>query len=237
MRPIWLVALLVLIAACSPSPQESNENVVGGASVSSYTQTPLTQKTNMLTLDTSKAKPGQLAVADVMSYSGAKPMITAPDGWTLIRDDSSPSTRQSIYWRIVKADDPKPTWKFSEPVDAQGVIVLLDNVAESNPVDASSGNTGGPGVVAKSMTTTRGGSFVLAFYATDFGGAGLGPHCPANVSSILDQETATHGYWIIGTYQNRKGDTEDIACPSGQLYNAVAAQVAIARGTAAAANQ
>jgi hypothetical protein len=237
MRPIWLVALVVLIAACSPSPQESNENVVGGASVSSSTQTPMAQKTTTLSLDTSKAKPGQLALADVLSYSGSKPMITAPDGWTLIRDDSSPSTRQSIYWRIVKANDPNPTWKFSEPVDAQGAIVLLDNVAESSPVDASSGNTGGPGVAAKSMTTTRGGSFVLAFYATDFGGAGLGPRCPANVSSIIDQETSSRGYWIVGTYQNRKGETEDIACPSGQLYNAVAAQVAIARGPATASNQ
>jgi hypothetical protein len=72
----------------------------------------------------------------------------------------------------------------------------------------------------------------MAFYATDFGGAGPGTHCPPNVSAIVDQETQSHGYWIIGTYQSRKGETEDLSCPSGQLYNAVAAQVAIARGAA-----
>jgi hypothetical protein len=175
-----------------------------------------------------------LAIADVLTYSGAKPKITAPAGWTLLRDDSSPSTRQSLYWRLIQANDPSPTWTFSEPVDTQGVILLLDNVASNNPVDASSGNTGGPGVAAKSVTTTRGGAFIIAFYATDFGGTGPGMHCPPTVSSIVDQETQTHGYWIIGTYQSRKGETGDLSCPSGQLYNAVAAQVAIARGTAPA---
>jgi hypothetical protein len=230
MRHTWFVVLAAVIAACNPSPQETTESAVGGASVSSFAQTPLAKATTSLILDSSKAKPGQLAIADVLSYSGAKPMITAPAGWTLLRDDSSPSTRQSLYWHLIQANDPSPTWTFSEPVDAQGVILLLDNVAASNPVDASSGNTGGPGVAAKSVTTTRGGDFILAFYATDFGGSGLGPHCPTNVSAIVDQETQSHEYWIIGTYQNRKGETEDLPCPSGQLYSAVAAQVAIARG-------
>ncbi len=234
MRYTWLVVLAAVIAACNTSPPQSGENTVGGASLSSFAQTPLAKATTSLTLNGSKAEPGQFAIADVISYSGAKPKITAPAGWTLLRDDTSPSTRQSLYWRLIQANDPSPTWTFSEPVDAQGVILLLDNVAASNPVDASSGNTGGPGVVAKSVTTTRGGDFIIAFYATDFFGVGLGPHCPANVSSIVDQETQSHEYWIVGTYQNRKGETEDWSCPSGQLYNAVAAQVAIARGTAPA---
>src|SRR5271155_399090 len=235
MRYTWFIVLAAVIAACNPAPQESNENAVGGASVGSSAQTPMTKAATKITLDTSKAKPGQLAIADVLSYGGAKPMITAPAGWTLLRDDSTSSTRQSLFWRVMQANDPSPTWTFSAPLDAQGVILLLDNVAESNPVDASSGNTGGPGVSAKSVTTTRGGNFILGFYATDFGGGGLGPHCPANVSAIVDQETASHEYWIVGTYQNRKGDTDDISCPSGQLYNAVAAQVAVARGNAPAA--
>ena len=230
MRHIWLVVLAAVIAACNPSPQESTENTVGGASLNSFAQTPLAKATTTFTLDGSKARPGQLAIADVLSYSGPKPTITAPAGWTLLRDDSSPLTRQSLYWHLIQANDPSPTWTFSEPVDAQGVILLLDNVAASNPVDASSGNTGGPGVAAKSVTTTRGGDFIIAFYATDFFGVGLGPHCPANVSAIVDQETQSHEYWIVGTYQSRKGETADVACPSGQLYNAVAAQVAIARG-------
>ncbi|HTY55037.1 MAG TPA: hypothetical protein VMB26_07555 [Candidatus Binataceae bacterium] len=205
--------------------------------MASYAQTPMAAKTTKISLDSSKAKAGQLAIADVISYGGAKPMITAPDGWTLIRDDSTTTTRQSLYWRVMQANEPSPTWTFSEPVDAQGALLLLDNVAANNPVDASSGNTGGPGVAAKSVSTTRGGNFILAFYATDFGGAGLGPKCPANVSAIVDQEAQPREYWIVATYQGRKGDTDDLACPSGQLYNAVAAQVAVARGTAPAAKE
>jgi hypothetical protein len=89
-------------------------------------------------------------------------------------------------------------------------------------------------VAAKSVTTTRGGAFIIAFYATDFGGGGLGPQVPANMSAIVDQEKQSHEYWILGTYQSRHGNTEDVSCPNGQLYNAVAAQVAIARGATAA---
>ncbi len=230
MRHTWLVVLAAIILACNPSPQESAENAVGGASLSSFAQTPLAKATTRLVLDSSKAQLGQFAIADVLSYGGPKPTVTAPAGWTLLRDDSSPTTRQSLYWRLIQANDPSPTWTFSQPVDAQGAILLLDNVAASNPVDASSGNVGGPGVAAKSLTTTRGGAFILAFYATDFGGGGLGPLCQANVSAIIDQEAQSHEYWIVGTYQTRKGETGDWSCPSGQLYNAVAAQVAIARG-------
>ncbi|MGD0076336.1 MAG: hypothetical protein ABSD31_18675, partial [Candidatus Binataceae bacterium] len=124
-------------AARNYAPPESAENTVGGASVGSFAQAPLAKATTSLTLDSSKAKPDQLGIADVMSYSGAKPNIAAPAGWTLIRDDSSPSTRQSLYWHVIRANDPSPTWTFSEPVDAQGAILLLDNVAASNPVDAS----------------------------------------------------------------------------------------------------
>lgn len=230
-KPALIALIAVLIGACNPAPEQSNENTVGGASVSSFAQTPLAKATTKLSLDVSKAQPGQFAIADLISYSGAKPKITAPVGWTLVRDDSSPTTRQSLYWRLIQANDPSPTWTFSEPVEAQGAILLLDNVAASNPVDASSGNSGGPGVAAKSVTTTRGGAFILAFYATDFAGGGLGERCPTNVSAILGQEAQPREYWIVGTYQNRKGETEDWSCPSGQLYNAVAAQVAIARGT------
>jgi hypothetical protein len=231
MRYAWLVILAAAVAACNPSQQETPETVTGGASVSSYAQTPLAKATTSLALDGSKAKPGQFAIADVISYGGAKPTITAPEGWTLLRDDSSPATRQSLYWHLIKANDPSPTWTFSEPVDAQGAILLLDNVAADNPIDGSSGNTGGPGVVAKSVTTTKGGGFILAFFATNFGGGGLGEQCPSSVSVILSQESQPREYWVVGSYQGRKGDTPEVSCPSGQLYNAVAAQVAIARGT------
>jgi hypothetical protein len=231
MKDTRLAVRAAVPTARNYAPPESTENTVGGASVSSFVQAPLAKATTSLTLDSSKAKPDQLAIADVMSYSGAKPNIAAPAGWTLIRDDSSPSTRQSLYWHVIQANDPSPTWTFSEPVDAQGALLLLDKVAASNPVDASSGNTGrSPGVAAKSVTTTRGGAFIIAFYATDFGGAGLGPEFPANMRAIIDQENQSHEYWILGTYQSRKGDTGDVSCSNGQLYGAVAAQVAIAPG-------
>ena len=123
-----------------------------------------------------KAQAGQVAIADVMTYGGPKTAITPPDGWQLIRDDSTPTTRQSLYWHAIQANDPSSsTWTFSAPVDAQGAIVLLDNVAADAPVDMSNGKTGtgGDREVAASMTTTADGDLILIFKATDFCNAPL----------------------------------------------------------------
>ncbi len=233
--PAALIALAV--AYCSASPAQCAQNIP----VSSFAQVPPATDTMSLTLDWgSQAQAGQLAIADVLTYSGANPTITPAPGWTLIRDDSSPSTRQSLYWHVIEANDPSTqTWLFSEPVDAQGVVLLLDGVAEAAPVEASSGNTGHSGTLtADSVATAGDGDFVVAFYATDFGGGGLfgaggiGSMIPANTSAIVAQEDAPLEYWILATYPSSNGDSGDAACATPQLFNWVAAQVAFKSATA-----
>ncbi|HTY54460.1 MAG TPA: hypothetical protein VMB26_04640, partial [Candidatus Binataceae bacterium] len=214
---------------CLASPAQS-QSTVNGSSINACDQSPQADNTTTLTLDCgSKVQTGQLAIADVLTYNGAGPTITPPQGWTLIRDDSSDSTRQSLYWHVIDASEPGyETWTFSEPVNAQGVLLLLDDVAGSaDPIDASSGNPGHSGTLtADSLQTSSAGDLVLAFYATDFEGVGPGHDKPNNMSTVLDEEGSPLEYWILATSQTDSGDLAEATCTTPQLFNWVAAQVA-----------
>jgi hypothetical protein len=235
-RYVLIAVAAALMAGCNsgPSPQTA-ENTVGGANVVANTQAPMAKQTTSLSLDWGpKGQAGQVAIADVISYGGPKITVTAPTGWQLIRDDSTPTTRQSLYWHEIQANEASAAaWTFSEPVDAQGVVLLLDSVAANAPVDMTTSNTGTGGTLtAKSVVTTADGDLILSFFATDFRGPGLGPTMPADVKSVLNQQATSHEYWIMANYQSQNGNTEDAESNTGQIFNWVAAQVAIKRGAA-----
>jgi len=254
-----VVATVSLIAFNSPASSASSENTPG-AKVISVTQAPITKGTTVLSLSVGpNAQIGQLAIADVLTYQGSQPTITAPDGWQLIRDDSTQTTRQSLYMHTIEANEPAASWSFSDPVDAQGAVLLLDNVASDSSIDSTSGNPGStfvddgvdadelpllgfvsPLVTAKSITTTSDGNLILAFNATDFGAyrptickvcSGLVPTLPENANVVLNQEATPLEYWILANYQNQAGPTAVQVSAAPQLFNWVAAQVAIKPGT------
>lgn len=228
-----IVTVVVLALGCQSGPSLTAENTVGGPNIVGSTQTPMAQSTTSLTLDWGKkAKAGQLAIADVLSYSGAKPKISPPEGWQLIRDDSSQATRQSLYWHAVQANDPSSaTWTFDTVVDAQGAIVLIDNADTTSPIDMSGGNTDTSGtVIPKSIVTTHDGDLLLLFYSTDFHVPGLGPKMPDSTTTVMNLDTASHEYWILAAYQTASGPTEDMPVGQGQLFSWAAAQVAIKKG-------
>jgi hypothetical protein len=230
-----IVAAAVLMVACNSGPSQTADNTVGGADVVSSAKAPMVKATTSFSLDWGNdAKAGQVAIADVISYGGPKVAITVPAGWQLIRDDSTPTTRQSLYWHAIQANDASTsTWTFSEPVDAQGALLLLNNVASSTPVDMTSGNTGNGGTVtAKSVATTADGALILSFYATDFHLDGLSPSLPPDTNAIMNQEATSNEFWILASYQNQAAATEDQVCNAAQIFNWTAAQVAIRRGTA-----
>jgi hypothetical protein len=233
-RAMMAAAAFFLFACNSGSPAGSATNTVGGADVIASTQTPLATKTSSLSLDWGKkAQAGQVAIAGVLTYGGPKITITAPEGWLKIRDDSTPTTRQSLYWHAIQANDPRSSmWEFSTPVDAQGAIVLLDNVPSAAPVDMSNVKTGAGGdLKSTSMTTTADGDLVLIFKSTDFGNAPLKAQVPEQMTAVVAQENAPHQYWILATWQGQNGATEETQFSFPQLVNWVAAQVAIKHGS------
>ncbi len=224
-------AAAVFIVACNPGPPPaSSTNTVGGADVIASTHSKMATATTSLALDWGKkAQAGQVAIADVMTYGGPKTAITAPDGWKLIRDDSTATTRQSLYWHAIQASDPSTsTWNFSAPVDAQGAIVLLGNVAPGAPVDMSNVHTGtGGDVKSTALTTTADGDLILIFKATDFSNAPLTAQTPGDMTAVVAQQNDPHQYWILAYWQGQNGTTEETDFSFPQLFNWVAAQVAI----------
>ncbi|MGD1026600.1 hypothetical protein [Candidatus Binatus soli] len=233
-RYALVAAAAVFAVGCNSSPLQTADNTVGGANVVSSAETPMAKGATSLSLDWgAKAQAGQVAIADVLSYGGSKTTISAPAGWQPIRDDSTPTTRQSLYWHAIQANDARTaTWTFSEPVDAQGAILLLDNAAAAAPVDMSNVKTGNGGTVhSDSMTTTADGDLILIFKATDFGNAPLQPQIPGDMSAVVAQGKAPLEYWILATWQSQNGATEETEFSFPQLFNWTAAQVAIKHGS------
>jgi len=238
-RSTLIAAAAIVLAAYSSSPSLAADQ--GGATVFPYVETPIAKATTSLSLTLAQNwRAGEFAIADVLSYGGGQTTITAPDGWELIRDDSTPTTRQSIYWHVIESSDTSTaTWEFSEPVDAQGATMLLDNVASNDPIDATSASSGGVGggiLTAPSVETSSAGDLILDFNATDFGAyrptvctncAGLNPQLPQDASVVLNQETTAQEYWILAKDQNQVGETEDLVSEAPQLFYWIAAQVAI----------
>src|SRR5579862_673804 len=235
------IAAVFLVANNSSASSASAENTAGGPTVVSSAEAPLTKGATSLSLDLgANAQTAQIAIADVLTYGGAQPSIAPPDGWQLIRDDATATTRQSLYWHAIGPNDSNTaSFTFSEPVDAQGAIVLLNDVASDSPVDMSSGNTGGPSdgtLSAKSVATASDGELILTFNATDFGAyrhtactdcSGLRPKLPDDTGVVLNHESTALEYWILSNYQSQRGDTEVQVSYVPQFFNWVAAQVAI----------
>jgi hypothetical protein len=225
-------AFTIFLSACNFSPPSQRAvNTVSGATVNSYELTSLIAGTKNLSLQwDSDGRPGRVVIADVLTYGSGKTSIAPPAGWSLIRDDNTRSVRQSLYWHALQAGEPNiQIWTFNEPVDSQGAALVLGGSAVANPVDASSGSSGaGFKLAAEPVTTASDGDLILVFYASDFKGTAPGHDTPANMGLILDQ-TDVHPYWVIGSYQGRKGKTEKAMCAAAQVFEWVAAQVAITR--------
>ncbi|HUO03943.1 MAG TPA: hypothetical protein VMU16_01975 [Candidatus Binataceae bacterium] len=185
-----------------------------------------------------KGQSGMLAIADIISYGGPFPVIAAPDGWNLIRDDADRlTTRQTLYWHVMDSDDPATlTWSFNQAVDAEGAIVLLENASTAAPIDATSGNIdNGWELTASSALTTTSGDLILSFDSSDFGASanydgviGPGQVFPDNVNTIVNQDWA-EPYWILGAWQTTQGETGDIVSNGVQLGRWIASQVAVRR--------
>src|SRR5579863_4393724 len=95
------IAAVFLFVFNSPSFAGA-ENTAGGIGVVASAQAPVTKGATSLSLDVSQnAQNGQVAIADVLTYGGPRPTITPPDGWELIRDDFTSTTRQSLYWHAI----------------------------------------------------------------------------------------------------------------------------------------
>jgi len=104
-----------------------------------------------------------VAVVDVMGTAA----ITAPAGWTLIRDTANGTTmHQSAYWKVAGTSEPRSyAWTLSSAQLAAVAIAAYRGVATVSPVDVNSGGIAtSASISAPSVTTTSGAELIVGLY-------------------------------------------------------------------------
>ena len=127
---------------------------------------------NATTTTLAVTRPATVVTGDLLLASIAirgTSTITAPAGWTLIRNDvNANNLRHATWWRFATASDPTAwTWTFSAGRLAAGAIHAYGGVAATNPIDASSGsaNASSTSLTATGVTTTTANDLLVAFYS------------------------------------------------------------------------
>jgi IPT/TIG domain/Putative Flp pilus-assembly TadE/G-like/von Willebrand factor type A domain len=116
---------------------------------------------------------GQLLIAGITVDGGTGTTITPPTGWTQIRrTNNGTNIGLASYYKFAGTNEPSSyTWTISPNRRAAGGIMRYTGVSTSNPIDASSGNTGNGGtrsdLRASSITTSVDDTALVAFYSSD----------------------------------------------------------------------
>jgi unsaturated chondroitin disaccharide hydrolase len=117
--------------------------------------------------------PAGVAAGDVLVAGiGARgtPMIGAPAGWTLVRQEANGSTlRQALFVHVASFSEPASyTFTFSSAQSAAASIVAYSGVDPVSPIDASGGQVNGASssLSAPSITTGVATDELVGFFAT-----------------------------------------------------------------------
>ena len=116
---------------------------------------------------------GQFLIAGIAVDGTSGMNVTPPNGWTQIRrTDNGNNVSVFSYYKFAGNGEPSTyQWTISPSRRAAGGIMRYTGVSTSNPIDASSGNTGNGGTQsnlrANSVTTTVNDTALVGFYASD----------------------------------------------------------------------
>ena len=99
-------------------------------------------------------------------------VITAPAGWTLVRDNAQAagsSSRMATYYRVATAGEPASyLWTFSGAAStgAAGGIMSFSGVNTATPIDAENGNPTASALThtANQVTTVSGGTMLVGSF-------------------------------------------------------------------------
>ncbi|MCA1844504.1 MAG: metallophosphoesterase [Actinobacteria bacterium] len=100
---------------------------------------------------------GNVMLASVVVNDSTEGFV-APEGWSLVRDDSIPGTiRQAVYVKVAGASEPGDyTWSLSTPRFLAGGITAYPGLDPTNLIDAqaAAAQPAGDGTVAAPIITT-----------------------------------------------------------------------------------
>src|SRR5262249_44270070 len=159
----YVIDPIALVGACGPGTGD-----FAGCSVHNVS--------NRTSFTTSPAlRPGSVATGDLMiaavTLRNNDPTITAPAGWTTIRNPrtSRATLEKRLSSRTATAADTATTtysWSWAPPADASVAIMGYSGVDGSVPFDVTPSDNSGTGTTATapSLTTTQDGDMLVAFY-------------------------------------------------------------------------
>ena len=148
--------------------------------------------------------------------------VTAPAGWTLIRNDVTGTVlRTVLYYRVVTGTETATyAWTFASN-RAVGAIVTYRGVDTSNPIDTSSGqgNASSANVTAPTLTTTVANAMLVGFFSV---GRGTTETVPGTMDEWID----------FNTSNNSNGATLNIADQQLAAAGATGTRIATAANNA-----
>ena len=199
-RPVqplaWLVCLLLL---CLALPARAV--VVGYHAVQSAGTNAASITVNV----PADLRSGDLLLAAISVRDA--PAITAPAGWTLVRNDAAPGElRTAVYARAVTGSEAAGyTWTFSASERAAGMIVAYRGVSGVGVTGASVNASGSASIVAPSVTPGSAGTTLVSFFSVRDSGSIASP------ASMLERadlgSTGSNGVRIALADEYRSGST------------------------------
>lgn len=170
------------------------------------------EATGPLTIDT----PAGVASGDVMIAAIAvRPdgaMATAPSGWTLIRQDTSPedvTENLYSYYRVADASEaPSHTWTFSTShAGTVGGIIAFRGADASDPIDVHAGQSvSGPGnfgsllVDAPSVSTSAAEAMIVTIYSATSSGHWRPPTAMSESIDVASGVNTSTGETLLMSY-------------------------------------
>ena len=151
---------------------------------------------------------GNVFVAAVaMGTTGAatSPVLTPPQGWTLVRRlDHGNDTALAIYWHVAAAGEPASyTWQLTTSIEGVAWISCYANVDTAIPIDVEQGAvlaSVGPGYVAPSVITTLPETMAVVTFVS---------HAPTPVPTTWMAPTGTMQRVDINNGTTRSGTSGD----------------------------
>ena len=148
-----------------PPPGEGPIAVVGSSSSESSSS-----RTSMTISRPSGTQAGHVMLASVVVNDDD--VISAPAGWTVVRQDTISNTlRQAIYYRVAGSSEPSAyTWTLPDWRRIAGGITAYSGVNTTTPIDAHAAfvqTTATTAVTAPSVTTTVADARLLHFAAVN----------------------------------------------------------------------
>ena len=172
----------IYTVASSPSFRNAAENAVG----SGVTSLTISKPTGTVAGDT------MVAFIAVRPYTAT---ITAPSGWTLIRDQNQTTgttSSQTTYYKVATTSEPS-SYTFtlgSSPTGGAGGIATFYNASTCSPVDVSNSQATASSLshAAPSVTTTQSGDMLVTGHSFS-SSATWAP--PSGMNEIVDVASAT----------------------------------------------